>query len=406
MRGSFRIATIAGIAIDINFSWFIIFILLAVTLANGQFPAALPGKSYALYLLLGAITAILLFASVLLHELAHALVARMRGIEVHTIELYIFGGVSNLEREPPTPAATFLISIVGPLTSLVVGGICIVLVGPAMALSTPLGIIVEYLGITNIVLGVFNLLPGLPLDGGQVLRAIIWAATHNQQRATRVTALVGQILAFIFIFIGILEVFNGLVFDGIWIGLIGWFFLQAAQNSNTRMALQTVFRGVKVSRVMSPAPPTIEANRTIEQLVAGVILQQSQRTVLVTRMHSLAGQVTLIHLRQVPREQWGQTMVGEVMTPIEQLHVLNPDQYLLDVLPFLAEHEGDHLPVLAADGQLVGVLDREAIVRYLQLHQMLGPVVESAPSTQGSGMPERQGVSAPRATTPPPSSVG
>src|SRR5690349_21420749 len=191
MPGSFRIGKIAGIDIDINVSWIIILVLLTVSLATGWFPQLYPGWSSATYWVVGLISALLLFVSVLLHELAHSLVARARGLPVKSITLFIFGGVSNLEQEPQSPGVEFQMAVVGPLASLIIGGLAL-LVGAFIGRAAPLAVaVIAYLGITNLLLGVFNLIPGFPLDGGRVLRAILWKATGSLQRATRWASLVG-----------------------------------------------------------------------------------------------------------------------------------------------------------------------------------------------------------------------
>ena len=366
MPGSFKIATIGGIDIDINASWLIVLVLFTISFATGLFPQSLPGLGNGAYILLGAITSILLFASVLVHELAHSLVARARGLPVHTIVLYLFGGVSNLEQEPKSPGDEFLVSIVGPLSSLLIGVLGVAIAQPLFHVNHIVAIVIEYLGVMNLFLGVTNLLPGFPLDGGRVLRAIVWGITGDQRMGTRVAAGAGQIIAYLIIFYGILQVFSGNLFGGIWLGFIGWFLLNAAQSSNAQEAMGTVFRGVKVSQVMSPPLPTMEANRTIQQLVDEMVFPHGLRTVLITRQGQLAGQVTLSAIQRIPRDRWDQTTIGEILVPLDQTSELKPDQNLLDVLPNLSAHAADHLPVVDADGHLIGVLDRDAVVRFLQ----------------------------------------
>src|SRR5258708_2455449 len=201
MPGSFRIRKIADI--DINVSWIIILVLLTVSLATGWFPQLYPGWSSATYWVVGLISALLLFVSVLLHELAHSLVARRRGLPVKSITLFIFGGVSNIEREPPSPGVEFQIAVVGPLTSLLIGVVCFLLQLPLRGSNSPLEGILYYLAVTNILLGVFNLIPGFPLDGGRVLHSIVWRLTGNMRQATRVASLTGQFIAYLFILLGI-----------------------------------------------------------------------------------------------------------------------------------------------------------------------------------------------------------
>src|ERR1700680_1905471 len=225
MPGSFRIGKIAGIDIDINVSWIIILVLLTVSLATGWFPQLYPGWSSATYWLVGLISALLLFVSVLLHELAHSLVARRRGLPVKNITLFIFGGVSNIEQEPKSAGIEFQMAVVGPLTSLLIGAVCYLLQLPLRGTNSPLQGILFYLAVTNILLGIFNLIPGFPLDGGRVLRSIVWKISGSMRRATRVATITGQIIGYLFILLGIWLFFTSNILDGIWLGFIGWFML-------------------------------------------------------------------------------------------------------------------------------------------------------------------------------------
>jgi Zn-dependent protease len=234
MPGTFRIGKIAGIDIDIHVSWIIIVVLLTVSLATGWFPQLYAGWSTPTYWLIAFLSSLLLFVSVLLHELAHSLVARRRGLPVKSITLFIFGGVSNIEMEPGTPGIEFQMAFVGPLTSLLIGAICFLLQVPLRGSNSPLEGILFYLAVTNILLGFFNLIPGFPLDGGRVLRSIIWRITGNLQQATRVASLTGQFIAYLFILLGIWIFFVGDILDGIWLGFIGWFLLSAAQSANAQ----------------------------------------------------------------------------------------------------------------------------------------------------------------------------
>ncbi len=332
MPGSFRIGRIAGIEIDINVSWIIILVLLTVSLATGWFPQLYAGWSSATYWGVGFISALLLFVSVLLHELAHSLVARRRGLPVKNITLFIFGGVSNIEQEPKGPGVEFQMAVVGPLTSLLIGGICFLLLLPLRGTRSPLEGILFYLAVTNILLGVFNLIPGFPLDGGRVLRSIVWKITGSLAKATRVASISGQVIACLFILWGIWQLFSGDVLNGIWIGFIGW---------------------------------------SLQQLINDYFLPHGLRCALVMQGDLLAGLITLSDIRHVPREQWGYTSVGQAMIPVERLHVVSPQQSLNDVLPLMAGRDVNQLPVVQ-NGITVGIVSRDAIMRYLEVRRSLG----------------------------------
>lgn len=371
MPGSLHLGKIAGIEINVNFSWIIILVLLTWSLAVGEFPLIYHNWSVAEYWVVSLIAALLLFVSVLLHELAHSLVARARGLPVSSITLFIFGGVSNIEREPQSAGVEFQMAIVGPLTSLIIGGICYLLLLPLRGSDSPVAAVLGYLAITNVLLGLFNLIPGFPLDGGRVLRSIIWKITGSLRRATRIATIIGEIVAYLFILWGIWQFFSGNVLGGIWIGFIGWFLLSAAQSANSQVMLQSMLRGVTVGEVMNPSPVTVPANISLQKLVDEYFLPRGLRYALVMQGDQLAGLITLGDIRHVPREEWGQTPVGHVMIPVDRLHVVSPQQNLNDVLPLMAGRDVNQLPVVQ-NGQLVGILSRDAIMRFLEVRRNLG----------------------------------
>jgi Zn-dependent protease/CBS domain-containing protein len=371
MPGSFRIFRIAGIDINIHISWLIILVFLTFSLATGWFPITYPGSSTATYYLLGFIASILLFVSVLLHELAHSFVARSRGLQVKSIVLFIFGGVSNIEQEPQTPGIEFSLAFVGPLVSLLIGVVCyglLLLVRGTHSLLVP---ILSYLALMNIILGIFNLIPGFPLDGGRVLRSIIWKATGNFQTATNITTFVGQAFAYLIILWGILLFFSGNVFNGLIIVFTGWFLLTSAQSARSQSVLDTAFRGVTVNQIMNTNVMTVPANISLQKLVDEYFLPRGLRSAFVMQGDQLAGLITLSDIRHVPRDQWPQTPVGYAMIPLERLHTITPQQNVKDVLPLMTGQDVNQLAVVQ-DGRLVGVLTREGILRSLEIRRNLG----------------------------------
>lgn len=248
MRGSWRLGRIAGIAIEVHVSWLIIFALLTVSLATGWFPAAAPGYAAGVYWGFGAFASLLLFASVLAHELSHSLVGRARGIPVSSITLFVFGGVSNIEREPGSPGAEFQMAFVGPLTSVLIGVLAGILMFATTGYSTLLGALLGYIAIANVLLGVFNLIPGFPLDGGRVLRSILWKLTGSLEKATRAAAFTGQLVAYGFILVGIWMFFSVDVLNGLWLVFIGWFLAQAAQAEGAQVRQQSALKGITVAQ--------------------------------------------------------------------------------------------------------------------------------------------------------------
>lgn len=385
MPGSIRLGKIAGIEITINYTWIIIVVLIMWSLATA-FMAIYPGWGTVTYWIVGFIAAILLFVSVLLHELAHSLVARSQGLPVRSITLFIFGGVSNIEREPQSAGVEFWMAIVGPITSIVIGVIAFLLYLPLARTNSPLEAILNYLAIANILLGIFNLIPGFPLDGGRVLRSIIWKITGNLRRATRIASVIGEIVAVIFILIGVWVFFAGNFFSGIWLGFIGWFLLNAARTANAQVMLESMFKGVTVDQVMNRNPVTVPANISLQRLVDEDFLPQGLRSALVVQGEQFAGLITLNDIRRVPRDQWAQTPVGMAMIPVNRLHSVSPTQNLNDVLSLMANQDVNQLPVVQ-DGRVVGILSRDAIIRYIEVRRGLGV---HAVSPSGQQPPEQR----------------
>lgn len=383
MPGSVTIGTIFGIRIEIHFSWLIILVLLAVTLALDWFPTAAPGYAPGVYYALGVVASLLLLASVLVHELGHSLVARSRGLPVRSITLFIFGGVSNIEEEPKSPGVEFWLSFVGPLINLILAVIFFAITLAFGHHALLARAVFLYIALANALLGIFNLVPGFPLDGGRVLRAILWRITGSLRRATRWAAIVGQVIAYLTILIGLWFFFTGNFIDGIWVGFTGWFLLSGAQSASHQAALEGMLRGVQVANVMLPSPLAVQANSSVQTLVDQVMIPFGLRTVLVEQGELLAGLVTLQDVRHVPRGQWAQTPVGHVMIPRERLHTVRPNQQLAEVISMLSEHDVNQLPVVEADGRVVGLLTRQGVLRYIEMRRGLS----GRDSDRGRGSP-------------------
>lgn len=232
-------------------------------------------------------------------------------------------------------------------------------------------LILGYLGLANILLGLFNLVPAFPLDGGRVFRSIVWKLSGSLRTATRAATFAGQGIAYLMILAGFWLIFGRDILDGIWLGLIGWFLLSGAQSANSQAVLETLFKGVTVGKVMNTSPVTVPANISLQKLVDEFLLPHGWRSVFVMQVDRLAGLITLGDIRHVPRDEWGQTLVGLAMIPLEKLHVVAPHQSLNEVLPLMVTQDVNQVPVVE-DGHLVGVLSREDIVRFLEIRRGLG----------------------------------
>ncbi len=367
MTGSFRLGRIAGIEIGVHYTWLFAVMLVAWSLAQGYFPKEWEAATR---WITGGIAALLLFLCVLVHEMAHSLVARARGLGVRSITLFIFGGVSNIEGEPGRPKVEFAMAIVGPLASLVLAGIFWELKQVAGPNGTPLAVTLGYLAIINALLAAFNLLPAFPLDGGRVLRSIIWGATGSLPKATNMAATVGQAFGWGFIGLGLIQLLSGNVVNGLWTAFIGWFLNSAAEASRRGATLTEHLTGVRVGDVMNPTPQCIDRRASVDDLVREHFIRQGHRAVLVCREDQLAGIVTLTDVKRLAQEKWHQTSAEEIMTR-PPLHTLMKDDDLNVALKLLAQHSLNQVPVLDG-GRLVGLLSRADIIRYLQLSQELG----------------------------------
>lgn len=378
----------AGIEIRLDWSLIIIFWLIAVNLGAGLFPARHPDWSPALSWTMAVIAAVLFLLSVLAHELAHALVGRAYGVPVERITLFVFGGVAQITREPPSPRAELLMAAVGPLTSIVIGVAATVL-GALMAGRIPemaadpmaalrwLGpgtTLLLWLGPVNILLGVFNLVPGFPLDGGRVLRAILWGVTHSFVRATRLAAGLGRLFGGLLIAAGVAMMLgahvpwlgSGLV-QGLWLAFIGWFLSNAAAMSYRQVLTQESLAGVRVDQVMRPAPGPVPADLSVRVLVDQHLMQTDHQAFPVARGDELIGLVSVADVRVLPRERWESTAVEEIMTPAGELETARPDESTAEVLDRLRGRGVEQLPVVDA-GRLTGMVRRIDIVRWLELH--------------------------------------
>lgn len=372
-RGAFSIGSIAGIRIGFHPSWLVIAFLVTYLFAVGDLPDAFPGWDRPLYWVVGAALAGLFFASVLAHELSHALVARRFGIRVRDITLFIFGGAASLESDTRRPRDEALIAAAGPLVSIVIGA-------ALYAISVVIGqeqvaALIGRLAFLNISLGVFNLIPGFPMDGGRILRALLWRIRGDEFAATRNAAAVGRGFGYLLVAVGVLFAFQprGL-FSGIWLALIGWFLSSAAESTVAQMSVQRSLRGVKVRDVMEGEPPSVSPNETIAELVNERLMRGEHRSFLVRHDDGgLAGIVTLSDVRRVPRDDWASARVTDIMTRFPEVASVGPDDPVEDALKLLQEKEVNQLPVVTDEGRTVaGLLTRAGIVRMIDTRLKLG----------------------------------
>jgi Zn-dependent protease len=367
MKG-LRLFRVLGIQISLNYTWFIVFGLIAWSLASGYFPYRYPGLSPAAHWVMGFLGAFFLFLSVLIHELTHSYIANKEGIEVREITLFLFGGVSQLVKEPEDPRKELKVAIAGPISSLVLALIFWIISkmtsqAPNLLLFTGL---LGYLAFINLSLAIFNLIPGFPLDGGRVLRAIYWKKTGSLKKGTQLAAGAGKWIGVAIILVGLLMVLTGNLMGGFWFVIIGIFLRSAAEGGFQQVVIKGALGGVKVKELMSRDVISVPPSLRIHQLVEDVYLTHTYITYPVTEGERIIGIITLKQVKEVPRDEWKEKTVREVMIPIREEIMLDPDGEAVDALQKMIRTGEGRLPVVR-DGKPVGMITRRDILNLLEI---------------------------------------
>ena len=371
MNGSFRLGKLLGIPILVHYSWFFIFALVTLSLSGFYFPDAYPAWSNRLAWGVGVATSLLFFASVVAHELTHSVVSVRFGVPVKSITLFIFGGVARISREPIQPRGELLMALSGPLSSLLLGALFWGVAVISAPLSQPVNALAAWLARINVLLAVFNLIPGFPLDGGRVLRSILWGATGDFRRATRYATILGQGIAFLFILGGILLAF--LTRDwvsGLWLAFIGWFLENAASSSYRQAVLRDALKGITVAEVMTQDCPLVPPDLTVRELVDGNVLRSGRRCFMVASGEKLEGMMTLHNIKAVPNSLWPTTPLSQAMTPMDQVQTASPREEMASLLERMDSQDINQLPVVEG-GRLVGIVARDNILRFIRIHSEL-----------------------------------
>ena len=384
----FRIGRLFGISIHVDWSWLVIFGLVSWSL-SATFGQIHSGWSVGLRWGMAMLAALLFFLSVLAHELAHSLAALARRVPVQNITLFMFGGVSNIQREPATPAEELVITIVGPLTSLFLGAVFLVIGAGSYSLNEsmmtassllgrlqPLNTILAWLGSINIMVGFFNLIPAFPLDGGRIVRSFIWAISGNLRTATRLAALLGQFIGWSMILSGGLMVVGIRIpflgsgaFNGLWLVFIGWFLNNAASAGYRHVVMQDTLADVPVRSVMRTQIPVVALDVSVNDLLRAQLATPEEQTMWVADGHDVVGMVAM---NDVPKssKEWKSTPVSKIMTPVSDLEYVTPDQDVGEALDHLHRRQLRQIPVML-NNQIVGLLRHKDIVRWLQFHSGL-----------------------------------
>jgi Zn-dependent protease len=370
--GTIRIGRILGFEVNIHWSWIFIFFLVTWTFAAGLLPELYPEWTSSRRWVVGGAISLIFFLSILLHEMSHSIVARRYGLPVTSITLFIFGGVSNLGKEPESARQEFWIAIVGPLTSIAIAAVFAVAYVVLEPIEDGAASVALYLAFINTAIGIFNLVPGFPLDGGRVLRSIFWARRRNILDATRLASRGGQLVAYMIMGLGISVVFLfGQFITGIWFFLIGNFLRTASAASYEQLFVETVLKGIPASRVARSDFEGVSPELTVAQLVEDHILAGRGRAFPVMAGEELLGLVTLTDTRNIPRELWPQTSVYRAMTPVSKLKTVDLNAELPEVLALMASDDVNQVPLM--DGRLLrGIIDRSDLLRYIQVRREIG----------------------------------
>ena len=368
MKAQVKLGRIFGIEIGLHYSWFIIALLITLSLA-AEFQALNPLWETGVIWATAIVTGLLFFTTIIVHELSHAAVAKARNLPVRSITLFALGGVAQIEREPNEAGTEFLMGIVGPVASALIGMFCLLVAwtlgwSPLVAPETPLLATLMWLGYINISLAVFNLIPAFPLDGGRVLRGFIWWITGDGVRATRVATRIGQVFAVAFMILGILRFFNGAGLGGLWIAFIGFFLLEAAGASRAQVENGEQWRDVRARDLLERDCPVVDGQDNLRTFVNESLLPTGKQCFLVQNHNKVAGMITPREIKGTDRAEWPYTTVGQAMRPLDQLHAVTPGTPIADILEIMDQEDINQLPVVR-DGRIEGVISRGGVLRLL-----------------------------------------
>ena len=388
----FSIGRWFGFNVRIDYSWFVIFALVLWTFSARVFPLEVPGYSTVAYASMGLVGTLLFFLSVLLHELSHSAMARRRGIEVEGITLFIFGGVAQTSMEAEEAIDEFLLTVVGPLSSVALAGLfwALSIGADFFALGEPTIAVATYLAWLNGILAAFNMLPGFPLDGGRIFRSTVWHFTGNLEKATRWASRGGRVVGYLLIGLGLFELFMGELVGGLWSAFIGWFLSNAADASWRQFRARQTLSRIPVSRVMVRDPVTLSEDLPVDRAVEACFQRRPHSAYPVTRDGRLVGMISLDHVKEVPQEQWGETTVHDLMRPIENVPTVSPRESLDEVISGLKMDEHSRILVVQ-DGGLLGVVTLGDIgawvsrARDLGIHQKEAAVALAAAGSTDVG---------------------
>jgi Zn-dependent protease/predicted transcriptional regulator len=368
MESHIKLGRIFGVKIGLHYTWIIIALLIVFSLVS-RFHEMRPEWATGVVWATAIITGALFFAAIIAHELSHALIAKLRGLPVHSITLFALGGMAQIEADAADAKTELWVSIAGPVASALLGFICL---GLALSLGwtmltepgTPLMAMLVWLGYINIMLAIYNMIPGFPMDGGRALRAVIWRITGDRARATCIATLMGQFIAFGFIVLGLHSFLQGVGFGGLWFILIGWFLLQAARSAYRRLVMNERLRGVRVSDVMARDCPVVDGRSNLQTLVFEYLLRTGGHCFVIVENGAVAGLITRDEVRAIDEARWPFTTVNDVIVPVDRLQTVRPETPVTEALDMI-ERAGVRQALVMSDDRLEGILLRDQLLRSL-----------------------------------------
>ena len=370
MGRSFRIGKIFGIPLMLDFSWFLIFIFITLSLSMDFFPLVYEGWPTAYYWIIGISTSLLFFASLIVHEVAHSIVSKRTGIPVKSITLFLLGGVAEISREASRPKTELLMSIAGPLSSAALGGIFFALAYILDGVNVYLSALCSYLSYINLVLAAFNMIPGFPMDGGRVLRSVVWMVKKDYVQATRIATQAGHIVSVLFIAGGVFLAFNRDLFGGLWLIFIGFFISSSARIALQQLLMRENLKGYSAQDVMNRNLPTIPRNLNLLDLIERSLIKSSNRLYLVTDGDSIVGLLTVWQIKKVPQRQWSLTTVAHIMIPVESIKTVRPAEQASAVFEKF-DQGPDAAVAVSNEGKVMGIITRQSLFDFAQRLQIV-----------------------------------
>jgi len=366
MRGGLQIFRLWDIPVEINVSWLLILALMTWTFANDLYPDVLPDATKRETWILGFITALLLFASIILHEFSHSLVAARNGLPIRKITLFLFGGVAQMERDVDSPGLELRMAAAGPMMSVALAGV-FYLLSRLFAEHRLVYAVMDNLKYVNLLVLVFNMVPGFPLDGGRILRALIWRRTGNIQKATKIASGIGSGFAYLLMIVGVINVFNGILIGGLWLVFIGFFVRQAAQSGYLMVTLRRTLGHLRVRDVMRAPVVTVDSSLDLRRLVDDYFLRYHYNSFPVLEGGALVGMVSLRDVKQVEMDEWTGATVGSIANREVVQYALRPDDPAEALLQLIMKRGYGRLPVIERDGRVVGIVSRRDLMETIKM---------------------------------------